>query len=944
MSVSNINYKGIAHTPSLVSDKDGAAAECVNLAPDNGDLKPMPMPVKKSDTYTVLEDHKIVFVHTGNGYENIVELRDDRTRIAIRDSETGLSLLGSYWYFTNGSEIVAVQSIGDTLVVSTKAGTEYLVYKNEPPQGITAPGYYRILGQKPPMPSIEFMMHEDTSVMREVRSDFPTGDESYEIVTYDNAFWFKREAKEPIVDSMKALVASLENRMSQDAKFHKPFYIRYAMRMKTGDHIMHSPAVLMLPSGLVCPFSLQLLGSNYVTGARAAVQPSSLTYKVTNASDFSDWSDIIDRIDIAVTPQIDNYDYDTMSGGEEDNTKVRLASSTTQSPYDYGTRYVDGEIKQWEQYTVSNEYVFVPKDYDARQVERKITEASVFRIISSLSLDEVSSQMQDYEELPIDDLGNIDTLPVMQDDYDTHNAISPSLMQTYNTRLNMANVMQKVFEGFPNAMQPQSSLGYYPFNETVEGVIKNYNVYVLGMYYKVKKDGKTYTVENPDDGAMLDYCTYLYYPDGDCSEAVVAFRTGSDQTVKYCTIRMKRHDSLNGSYWYNGMECLGHHVGYKHAIGESSTSEPQVSEDLWYGLHNRFMMSSVGNPWHFPVDGMFDIGRGDIRAMSVNAENMDAPQFGQNPIYVFSSDGTYAVNINADGTYNKLSYVSGDVVAEPQGLGTSPTASAEQLTFFKTERGILAMSGSSIKEIDLCMKGMVFNPKLRLLTAGSVFDGLANESGMGAMTDLIENACDNYTYTEFVRGCSLAYDYRNKRLILFNGDFKYMYVYDVRYDFWSKMYPTTAVDGDTPVVPSDPPTRDDSVQTYTVFSSVAMSGLSPVLQDSEGSLWSAGGVRDENEVTERKLGFYVSKPMRWGTDGYKTLEQVVHYTQLNGSDKVRMALYGSRDGRNYYRVGKLKGTSYKFFVIVLYMSILPSSRYAYTAFQWNERLSKNKIR
>ena len=61
--VNNIAYKGINHSPSLVSDNDGHASECANLSPDFNDLKPMPMPMIGNNTYQVTPFHKLIFVN-----------------------------------------------------------------------------------------------------------------------------------------------------------------------------------------------------------------------------------------------------------------------------------------------------------------------------------------------------------------------------------------------------------------------------------------------------------------------------------------------------------------------------------------------------------------------------------------------------------------------------------------------------------------------------------------------------------------------------------------------------------------------------------------------------------------------------------------------------------------------------------------------------------------
>jgi hypothetical protein len=412
---------------------------------------------------------------------------------------------------------------------------------------------------------------------------------------------------------------------------------------------------------------------------------------------------------------------------------------------------------------------------------------------------------------------------------------------------------------------------------------------------------------------------------------------------KFVTVPMKRHEYLNGSYWYYNMQTLE-----QYAIDHMTTgAPPQLSQDLWYEIPNRFMMSSVGNPWHFPVGNQYDIGRRDIRALSVNAENMDAPQFGQNPIYVFSADGIWTIAINADGTFNKLSYVSGDVISEMKLIGRSPTASAQQTTFFKTDRGIMAIIGSQVKDISKVMKGRVFNPIARLLPAYSVLDGIPTSGTESYWLDLINKTSDNVPFANFAKASDLVYDYRNDRLLLlpYGQKTTYIYVYDVANDFWSKMLPLEIDEGDGSQVQEEYNSREvRGITLYTEFTSAAMIGSKAVFQDNNGRIWYIGEQPDENTDGVLKFGYYVSRPLRFGTDDMKTLTRIVHDHQLSSDlERVGMGLYGSVDGQHYYQITRLKGKSYKFFIIVLYTHIYPSSRYAYTAFEWEARMT-DKIR
>ena len=932
--VNNISYKGIRHTPSLVSDADGYASECVNLSPDGNDLKPMPMPVKK-EGYTVTSNARLVFVHQGIGYDNYVELGDDKQTLYIKNEE-GNVLYSPSW--TNKSDVLAVESMGNTLIVSTTTGTEYLVYEVDNHQ-------YKWLGQRPPMPVIEFRMHEEDSKYIEF-SARPTTPDGNAIRLYDGSggyadrLYFQEKDSPYVKEQVQISVSKLISKITDDCKFCQPFFVRFAIKMRTGDYIMQSAPVLMQPSSELSSIlsSASIFfddGNKYIDYISANSFASVLQYKVKNSEYYDDWRDIISNVDVFISEPINNYNYNDVDGNELNNNKVYLYGGYP----DRGRRYVDGEIRS-ENYSLTGQTFYIIKGWEEKVYRAKVTSVSLFHKVTSLDLNDLV-QMGDYEDLPIEILSNLATLPTLEDDFNSHCAVSPSILQVYNSRLNMANIRQRVFEGFENAFQPQFASSSSQGNDPV--------VKVMQAYYRIKKNGTTYTVTNPhgNSTATLDYTTYLYYPDPDCYEAVLYIRASAPGSMvyveKFITVPMKRHEYLNGSYWYYDMNTLE-----QYAIDHMTAGEPpSLSQDLWYEIPNRFMMSSVGNPWHFPIGNQFDIGRREIRALSINAENMDAPQFGQNPIYVFSADGIWTIAINADGTFNKLSYVSGDVISEMKLIGRSPTASAQQTTFFKTDRGIMAIIGSQVRDIGKVMKGRAFNTIAKLLPTYSVFDGIATSGVESYWLDLIKKTSDSVSFASFAKTSDLVYDYRNDRLLLLPYAQKttYIYVYDVANDFWSKMLPL--VIDESPASPAQEEYNSREVRDitlYTEFVCAAMVGSKAVFQDAEGGLWYVGQQIDENLDAERKFGFYVSRPLRFGTDDMKTLTRIVHDMQLaNNSEKVGMALYGSVDGQDYYQITRLKGKSYKFFIIVLYTHIYPSSRYAYTAFEWEARMT-DKIR
>jgi hypothetical protein len=117
------------------------------------------------------------------------------------------------------------------------------------------------------------------------------------------------------------------------------------------------------------------------------------------------------------------------------------------------------------------------------------------------------------------------------------------------------------------------------------------------------------------------------------------------------------------------------------------------------------------------------------------------------------------------------------------------------------------------------------------------------------------------------------------------------------------------------------------------------------LQDTDGWLYKTMDVQGENSMkTVYQYGYLVSRPIRFGTDEYKTLVRVLHrYTHYASMSFVKMALYGSRDGVKYGRINTLRGMSYQYFIFVVYTYLKPNERYSYMTVDFETRLT-NKLR
>ena len=146
------------------------------------------------------------------------------------------------------------------------------------------------------------------------------------------------------------------------------------------------------------------------------------------------------------------------------------------------------------------------------------------------------------------------------------------------------------------------------------------------------------------------------------------------------------------------------------------------------------------------------------------------------------------------------------------------------------------------------------------------------------------------------------YDYSNQRIILFNKEQKYAYVYNISGKVWSIM------DSDYKY----------SLKTYP--ETIAISGNDVVeVSSRNGKIMSA---------------YFISRPFKFAdADAMKTIRELIVRGNIDRDD-VKIVLYGSRDLRVWHVVGSsvdnsirgVSGTPYKQFIIACACNIEEQER------------------
>lgn len=906
-----IRYKGLTNRPSDQDAEDGTLQSCVNLYAENGEVRPFKMPT--SVFYT--DGAKVMCVHHGSGFDNYIMYSGSVITFSNKDK----TISGSVAVIAS---VTKISPIGNTLVILSDSGVHYALYR---PSKYS----YTYLGQKPPELYMNFGLKgyffvgnskngytsiDETDGTADDTNEEHKGTKIFEDVVnkkyiphYMN-YSLNLETSyslgnvESNVTELTQGVLSLANkfvneRATKRNRFIFPFFVRYAYRMYDGSLIMHSAPVLMTPSSDLAPvvYCTQHIqdntdGNNYdlTLYANACGLVCTLDYALTYCADMTalkdKWKDVIKSVDIYVSAPIYTYDQSGKVYGwryneyDEMQSHYSIAKILSNNKNISGTGY----IKTRFQYQYSNFFgyndnqnqsglsvnyppiIFTLPKVDSSKLKESIDNNSLFYRISTIAVEDLPSASDTRYDVKIKDgvLSELQVQEQMKDDYMTHNMISAACSFPYNSRLNLANVSVKAWGGNPiSTMIQHTDAG----DKTYQ-----YFIYMRKNGNDICTAGATDAISFISDIDPL----YLFFPDTDVYKIRVV-RSGM-----YEDYNLIEHTLLNGMYSFSGFD--------NPSFSNSYASAPALTSDanLWVNYRNKLYTSHVNNPFVFPATGINTIGDGEIRAISSATKALSEGQFGQFPLYAFTTEGIWALEVSSTGGYSSIQPATRDVIKS----GYDPLQMDGAIAFV-TDQGLMVLEGSRTACISI--------------TIDSEWDRLQdmlNETVVQTAIDtkgtLYIPTQNNVGFKTFLNSSKMAYDYVDGQIWIVNPTYPWAYIYDLESKTWSTFSRIAFT---------------DAVNDYP----------DALLMNSVGSLFNPA--KDDTTATELNRGYLITRPLKLDApDVLKGITSVMHRGLFDSGD-VRSILYGSTDLKHFYAIASssdhfirsFHGSAYKYFMFVI---------------------------
>lgn len=594
---------------------------------------------------------------------------------------------------------------------------------------------------------------------------------------------------ENTVDAFNAVSGAakhfIRSRQNDENKFVMPFFVRSAIRLYDGTYTMQSQPALMVPNSGQVPLITSLYpgSSDENMNLYCSAYESDLQYKISqdDIDKLDDWSDIIDGVSVGVSSPIYVYDQsqeydqtqDAFSYSRITNTEASLETNftvgqarTNNGSHDYGVYSHYKGLDDLGLFDNNNTYFNIKlPHYNDKQIAEEYKNIEKFFVIKDFDVDELEAGTE-FVDVELDaSLADVTLYPVMDDDYNSHNIIKPSVMYTYNARLNVANIKEQLWGGLSMSWCNPYSTGNYLATGNTET-----NMYKCRTVVEINDSNTTYSVASDwDDTYMTNELVYYFYPNPNAKKVTV-YRTyqttdsdSGDVTDVYekTILKLDQHSFIHGSFWFNSYGEV--------SWGQSTEEEADAKYDnVVMNYKNKVYTSEPANPFSFKSTNMNTIGTNEIIGLSSNTKALSLGQFGSHPMYCFSEDGIWALKPTDNGGWSSVQPISRDVCLNGESITQTDSA-----VLFVTSRGLMAISGSEVTLLTEVLNGHNFSDQI------PKFKELLESDYLGMTEDMMpaEHIVD------YLKKCRFLYDYKRQYIYCYMSQKRADtdgYVYDIQ--------------------------------------------------------------------------------------------------------------------------------------------------------------------
>lgn len=906
-------FKGLTNSPSDYDCQDGELATCLNLINEDGALHPIHQPVVAEPNITLPNDScSIRYVH------NVTHENKNHSHYIVNC--TNSSPYSWYWTEKGGDGTPHELNLGDFKVNSVTAigniicfvGDKNILY------AFWNKDSYNIFNKN----AFNYTFSVTNTAGVEVDAIAQLGDDfqgcfwttSFGSQDYDNLIF---EGTKP--NGTKTIWNAIDSMINKAMSENGNTYFKYlvfgvvALRLYDGTYSNISNLFVLCPKD-------NLNNSFYYNADKETIKNTEY-YKFVRASgyihrhrinvqlDLTGIEDFVQGVDVFLTKGTDflylDKGYDATSTETVNNLKKRKGTITFE------------RLKKSSLYREFDNLTFYHSVY--------ITKEDLGKDIDLLNVQGTE------ESLSLADMGRT--------------SIGSSCAIAYNNRLHLANIQNYINDIFsPNPIykfELNSSGTSFPV-EKINTILGNYMDVPLtdeGWYDLEKQSSDTAEVIAIIDNKYYYKATVQYplnpifvvpFQNAKSVKLYIKHKGKLMDEIGFRNINLHQSETFGMSYYIFNAENGIFSFMQKYELSNNGGVLTRRQGDTFTSTSSNFYdeasqkcdsdgakieqlaslikVSETENPLVFPAKNSVQVGSSVISALAANTRPISEGQFGEAPLYAFTDEGVWVLMLGEEGTYVARQPANREICSNPDGI-----LQIDDAVLYPTSRGIMMQQGRNSICITDQLDGYPFN-FMEMKYAKQII--ATNETESGEISYI--------RFKDYLKSADMIYDYYNNRIIVFNPNQAYAYVYSLKSKMWGTM--KNVFNKRVNIYPESYATNKDgkilNVYVEEPFSSTPY--------------------------------FLCSRPLTISDkEVYKTIFTCIArgYFRKETNGKCAMVLYGSNNLFDWYLIKTsineylrgMAGSPYKYFRIALIGNLATNESISGISAEFQERL-QNKLR
>ena len=769
-------FKGLTNSPSDYDCQDGELATCLNLINEDGALRPIHQPVVAEPNITLPNDScSIRYVH------NVTHANKNHSHYIVNC--TNSSPYSWYWTEKGGDGTPHELNLGDFKVNSVTAigniicfvGDKNILY------AFWNKDSYNIFNKN----AFNYTFSVTNTSGVEVDAIAQLGDDfqgcfwtsSFGSQDYDNLIF---EGTKP--NGTKTIWNAIDSMINKAMSENGNTYFKYlvfgvvALRLYDGTYSNISNLFVLCPKD-------NLNNSFYYNADKETIKNTEY-YKFVRASgyihrhrinvqlDLTGIEDFVQGVDVFLTKGTDflylDKGYDATSTETVNNLKKRKGTITFE------------RLKKSSLYREFDNLTFYHSVY--------ITKEDLGKDIDLLNVQETE------EPLSLADMGRT--------------SIGGSCAIAYNNRLHLANIQNYINDIFsPNPIykfELNSSGTSFPV-EKINTILGNYIDVPLtdeGWYDLKKQSSDTTEVIAIIDSKYYYKATVQYplnpifvvpFQDAKSVKLYIKHKGKLMDEIGFRNINLHQSETFGMSYYIFNAENGIFSFMQKYELSNNGGVLTRRQGDTFTSTSSNFYdeaskkcdsdgakieqlaslikVSEAENPLVFPAKNSVQVGSSIISALAANTRPISEGQFGEAPLYAFTDEGVWVLMLSGEGTYVARQPANREICSNPNGI-----LQIDDAVLYPTNRGIMMQQGRNSICITDQLDGYPFN-FMEMKYAKQII--ATNETESGEISYI--------RFKDYLKSADMIYDYYNNRIIVFNPNQAYAYVYSLKSKMWGTM-------------------------------------------------------------------------------------------------------------------------------------------------------------